>query len=117
MRLALMIGAAVSALTLSSCASTSGFIADNLPEWAGGLPPDAPPRQGAPGYRAYLRSLSGEEGASTAAAPATTGPAATARADPPPAPTAAAPAVPPAAQNRPNAPPRQAPASIDQPIH
>ena len=103
---------------LASCASTGGnFIGDNLPEWAGGLPRDAPPRQGAPGYRAYLRSIGGEEGASTAAAAATTGPAATARPNAAPATTASAPAVPPAAQNRPNAPLRQAPDPIDQPIH
>ena len=106
-----MISAAVSALMLSSCASTSGFIADNLPEWAGGLPRDAPPRQGAPGYRAYLRSLGGEEGASTAAAPAATAPANTA-----PGTTASAPAAPPAAQNQPNSPARK-PGSVDQPIH
>jgi hypothetical protein len=111
MRLALMIGVAVSALMLSSCASTSSnFIADNLPEWAGGLPPDAPPRQGAPGYRAYVRSISGEEGATTTAAPA--GPAAT-----PPATTASAVAAPAAARNPPDPPPRRAPDSIDQPIH
>ena len=112
MRLALLIGVGVSALTLSSCASTNGnLIGDNLPEWAGGLPPDVPPRQGAPGYRAYVRKLSGEEGASTAAAPAPTGPAITA-----PATTASAPAAP-AAQQPPNPPPRNAPVSIDQPIH
>jgi hypothetical protein len=113
MRLALMIGVAASALMLSSCASrSSNFIADNLPEWAGGLPPDAPPRQGAPGYPAYLRSISGEEGANTAAAPAPTAPAATA-----PAATASAPAAPAAAHNPPNPPPRTAPDPVDQPLH
>jgi hypothetical protein len=113
MRLALMIGVAVSALMLSSCASRSGnFIGDNLPVWAGGLPPDAPPRQGAPGYRAYLRSISGEEAASTTAAPATKGPVATA-----PATTASVAAAPAAAQKPPNDPPRKAPDPIDQPIH
>jgi hypothetical protein len=112
MRIALIIGAAVSALVLSSCASTnSNFIADNLPEWAGGLPPDTPPRQGTPGYRAYLRTISGEEGASTAAAPATTAPKTA------PATTAAATAVPAPAQNLPSSPPRKAPDPIDQPIH
>jgi hypothetical protein len=117
MRLALLIGVGVSGLMLSSCASTSSnFIADTLPEWAGGLPPDAPPRQGAPGYRAYVRKLSGEEETSTAAAPATAGPATTApstASSTAPATTAAA-VAPPAA---PRAPPRKPPASIDQPIH
>ena len=101
---------------LSSCASTNGnFIGDNLPEWAGGLPRDAPPRQGAPGYRAYIRKLSGEEGASTAAASATTGPATAPSTAP--STTASPPAVPPAAQNQPGSPPRRAPTPIDQPIH
>ncbi|HLH89436.1 MAG TPA: hypothetical protein VKX28_13370 [Xanthobacteraceae bacterium] len=115
MRFALLIGVAVSGLMLSSCASPgSNFIGDNLPEWAGGLPPDAPPRRGAPGYRDYIRKLSGEEGAGTAAASATAGPAAPSTGL---STTTASPNVPPAAQNQPGSPPRKAPGSIDQPIH
>jgi hypothetical protein len=112
MRLALLIGAATSALMLSSCASTSGFIADNLPEWAGGEPRDVPPRQGAPGYRAYLRSI-GDQGAGTVPAAATTAPPTTAPADAAPATAASAPAAP----SQPTPPPRNAPTSFDQPIH
>ena len=116
MRFALLIGVAVSGLMLSSCASPGGnFIGDNLPEWAGGLPPDAPPRKGAPGYREYVRKLSGEEGAGTAAASATAGPATAPGTSPPT--TASPPTVLPAAQNQPSSPPRKAPGSIDQPIH
>jgi hypothetical protein len=34
-------------LNLASC---GGFVADHWPHWAGGLPSDAPPRPGTPGY-------------------------------------------------------------------
>ena len=45
-------------LLAGSCASTgSNFVADNLPAWAGGLPHGTPPRQGAPGYNEYLKSI------------------------------------------------------------
>ena len=33
----------------------SGTIADAMPHWAGGLPPDAPPRPGDPKYEDYER--------------------------------------------------------------
>src|SRR5579885_1326898 len=36
---------------LGSC---GGFVADHWPHWAGGLPPDAPPRPGAPGYEEFI---------------------------------------------------------------
>jgi hypothetical protein len=42
---------------LSGCTSTSEFLADSLPTWAGGLPPDAPPRPSDPRYPEYERSL------------------------------------------------------------
>ena len=38
-------------LTLGSCGS---FVADRWPHWAGGLPSDAPPRPGAPGYEEFV---------------------------------------------------------------
>jgi hypothetical protein len=41
-------------LALGSCSSTSGFVADHWPHWAGGLPADAPPRPGAPGYEEFI---------------------------------------------------------------
>jgi hypothetical protein len=113
MRIALMIGVVVGGLMLSSCASTGHFIADTLPPWAGGLPPDAPPRQGTPGYRDYLRGISGED---TAAAPATTAPATAVPATTAPATTASATSVRAALPANPP-PPRQAPDPIDQPIH
>jgi len=42
-------------LALASCGSSfSGFVADHWPHWAGGLPADAPPRPGAPGYEEFI---------------------------------------------------------------
>ncbi len=38
-------------LNLASC---GGFVADHWPHWAGGLPADAPPRPGAPGYAEFI---------------------------------------------------------------
>jgi hypothetical protein len=38
-------------VTLSSCAG--GHVAD-IPHWMGGLPADAPPRRGSPGYDEYM---------------------------------------------------------------
>jgi hypothetical protein len=49
------------AATLSGCGvvrgmtvNTGEFFADHLPEWAGGLPADAPPRPGDPRYAKYI---------------------------------------------------------------
>jgi hypothetical protein len=39
------------ALNLASCGS---FVADHWPHWAGGIPADAPPRPGAPGYADFI---------------------------------------------------------------
>src|SRR5581483_5280256 len=39
------------ALNLASC---GGFVADHWPHWAGGLPADAPPRPGTPGYAEFI---------------------------------------------------------------
>jgi len=38
-------------LSLASC---GGFVADHWPHWAGGMPADAPPRPGAPGYADFI---------------------------------------------------------------
>ena len=38
-------------LALGSCGA---FVSDRWPHWAGGLPSDAPPRQGAPGYDEFI---------------------------------------------------------------
>ena len=39
------------ALNLAGC---GGFVADHWPRWAGGLPADAPPRPGTPGYADFV---------------------------------------------------------------
>jgi hypothetical protein len=39
------------AVMLSAC---GGYVADHVPHWAGGLPADAPPRPGAPGYDDFI---------------------------------------------------------------
>jgi hypothetical protein len=41
-------------LGLGACASFSGFVSDNWPTWAGGMPKDVPPRPGAPGYEEFI---------------------------------------------------------------
>lgn len=41
-------------LTLGSCSSFSGYVADHWPRWAGGMPDDVPPRPGAPGYDEFV---------------------------------------------------------------
>jgi hypothetical protein len=38
-------------LGLASC---GGYVADHWPHWAGGLPADAPPRPGSPGYSEFI---------------------------------------------------------------
>jgi hypothetical protein len=96
MRIVLSIGVVLGGLLLASCSSTSAFVADTLPEWAGGLPQGTPPRPGTPGYPAYVKALSGDQPASA------TEPAAAPQPPPPPPP-------PPAPRNRRD--------PIDEPIH
>jgi hypothetical protein len=52
------------ALLLSGCgainSSLSGTVADSIPHWAGGLPPDVPPRPSDPKYADYLAKLQGK---------------------------------------------------------
>jgi hypothetical protein len=56
--IALVIAAASA---LGGCGSMNTWLADSLgdkvPQWAGGLPPDAPPREGAPGYAEYIEGV------------------------------------------------------------
>jgi hypothetical protein len=44
---------------LSGCGTINGYLAsgmsDHLPQWAGGLPPDAPPRPGSAKYDEFMR--------------------------------------------------------------
>jgi hypothetical protein len=42
--------------------SLASAMGDYVPEWAGGLPPGAPPRPGTPGYDEYLKKLEGTSG-------------------------------------------------------
>jgi hypothetical protein len=61
--------AALAGFLLGSCSSTGNFVGDNLPAWAGGLPPDTPPRPGTPEYEAYWKALSGNAPLPAKAAP------------------------------------------------
>jgi len=89
-------------LALGSCSSFSGFVADHWPRWAGGMPPDVPPRPGAPGYNEFVAH---GEANQAAAAPGTAddrtsvqaAPAPAAAVQVAPAPAQPAPAVLPAA--------------------
>jgi hypothetical protein len=40
---------------LAGCASTGPNMGDLIPQWAGGLPADAPPRPGTPQYDAFMK--------------------------------------------------------------
>ena len=50
---------ALAGFALGGCASVNEKLAagvsDTLPQWAGGLPADAPPRPGTPQYDAYMK--------------------------------------------------------------
>lgn len=41
----------------TGCSSISEFVADAMPHWAGGLPPEAPPRPSDPRYEEYVRPI------------------------------------------------------------
>jgi hypothetical protein len=47
-------------LALGSCGPVAGFTSDHWPHWAGGLPADAPPRPGTPGYNDYIAHRQGQ---------------------------------------------------------
>jgi hypothetical protein len=64
---------------LAACTSFSNTVSDHWPTWAGGMPPDVPPRPGAPGYDEFIA----HQQASAAAPPAALDGTAT----PPPVPT------------------------------
>jgi hypothetical protein len=52
-------------LALGSC--SAGSIADHWPRWAGGMPPDVPPRPGAPGYDEFIAHGQANKDAATPA--------------------------------------------------
>jgi len=58
-RHAILLASAFAASLLSGCASInenlSAAMADTMPRWAGGLPPDAPPRPGTAKYDEFMR--------------------------------------------------------------
>ena len=57
-RLAILLASACLPGALSGCASINEKLSQNmegLPQWAGGLPPDAPPRPGTAKYDDYMR--------------------------------------------------------------
>ena len=58
-KLAFLFASALLASAVSGCASInenlSAALADAMPRWAGGLPPDAPPRPGTAKYEEFMR--------------------------------------------------------------
>jgi hypothetical protein len=58
-KLAVVMTVALSACGLSGCGTINAKLADGLgdyvPQWAGGLPPDAPPRPGTAKYEELMR--------------------------------------------------------------
>ena len=59
LRLALLSAFALFALSLSACGTINEKLADGIgdyvPQWAGGLPADAPPRPGTAKYDEFMR--------------------------------------------------------------
>ena len=47
--------AMAAASCLTGCASTGSNVGDVIPQWAGGLPADAPPRPGTPRYDEFMK--------------------------------------------------------------
>jgi hypothetical protein len=58
-QLAILFASVLAASAVSGCASIneglSAALADTMPRWAGGLPPDAPPRPGTAKYEEFMR--------------------------------------------------------------
>ena len=57
--LAIIVAVALPASALGGCSGINEKLAagitDTLPQWAGGLPPDAPPRPGTARYEEFMR--------------------------------------------------------------
>jgi hypothetical protein len=60
--MARLIALIVTSTILGSCSSAGELVADYVPEWAGGLPKNAPPRPGTPEYDALRQKLETEAG-------------------------------------------------------
>jgi hypothetical protein len=59
---------------LGSCggateSGVSGYVTDHWPHWAGGMPADAPPRPGAPGYDEFIAHGQADQAATNSTAP------------------------------------------------
>src|SRR5215475_9139826 len=58
-QLAILFASVLLTSALAGCAGVnekmSAAMGDYVPQWAGGLPPDAPPRPGTPQYDAYMK--------------------------------------------------------------
>jgi hypothetical protein len=57
--IAVTLALALAGFALGGCSSINerigAGVGDALPRWAGGLPPDVPPRRGTPEYEAYMK--------------------------------------------------------------
>jgi predicted small secreted protein len=57
--IATILALALASVVLSGCGTINEKLAagagDFIPQWAGGLPPDAPPRRGTPQYDEYMK--------------------------------------------------------------
>ena len=54
-RFAFLLALLPAASILAGCASSGPTMGDLIPQWAGGLPADAPPRPGTAKYDAYMQ--------------------------------------------------------------
>jgi hypothetical protein len=58
-RLSVLIALLLVACGLGGCGTVNGYLANSMgeyvPHWAGGLPPDAPPRPGTAKYDAFMQ--------------------------------------------------------------
>ena len=54
-----LVSLALAVCSLGGCGTINGYlangVADHVPHWAGGLPPDAPPRPGTAQYDEFVR--------------------------------------------------------------
>jgi hypothetical protein len=82
------IALALAGLGLGGCSSINeklgAGVGDVLPQWAGGLPSDVPPRRGTPEYEAYMKErerkrLEPASNNANAAVPTSTSPASSAQ--------------------------------------